>query len=131
MPVRWEDWFKQAGRDLDHVKHSIEAGDYEWACFAAQQTPEKAAKAVLQRRNARAWGRSVPGPLKALPREGELDRQIADAAKSLDKHYIQTRYPNGFAEGMPGDSLSQGIEIFPGEWENSSTIIAVESGNPT
>jgi len=107
MPVRWEDWFKQAGRDLEHVKHSIDARDYEWACFAAQQTAEKAAKAVLQRRNAEAWGHSVLGLVKTLPGEEELPRQVADAARSLDRHYIQARFPNGFAEGMPADYYTE------------------------
>ena len=28
---------------------------------------------------------------------------LLDSAKALDKHYIPTRYPNGFAEGAPTD----------------------------
>ena len=107
MPVRWLDWFRQAERDLNHVRHSIDAGDHEWACFAAQQTAEKAAKAVLQRHNAEAWGHSVLALLKALPNEAPLSGELADAAKALDKHYIQTRYPNGFAEGTPGDYYTE------------------------
>jgi len=107
MPVRWRDWFRQAQRDLDHVRHSIDVGDYEWACFAAQQTAEKVAKAVLQQHNAEAWGHSVLALLKALPNEADLSDELADAAKALDKHYIQTRCPNGFAEGIPGDYYTE------------------------
>jgi HEPN domain-containing protein len=29
--------------------------------------------------------------------------EIVDAAKRLDKHYIPTRYPNGFDQGAPTD----------------------------
>ena len=32
-----------------------------------------------------------------------LDRALIDRAKQLDKHYIPTRYPNGFERGAPTD----------------------------
>lgn len=107
MPIRWNDWLRQARRDLGHVTHSIDAADYEWACFAAQQTAEKAIKAVLQHQNAEAWGHSVLALLKALPPKVGLVDELTDPAKALDKHYIQTRYPNGFAEGTPGDYYTE------------------------
>ncbi len=56
MPMRWNDWLGQARRDLAHAQHSVEAGDYEWACFASQQAAEKAVKAVFQKQNREAWG---------------------------------------------------------------------------
>jgi len=43
---RAADWLRQALRDLEHAKRSVELGDYEWACFAAQQAAEKAVKAL-------------------------------------------------------------------------------------
>ena len=46
MPRRVDDWMKQADRDLKHANHSIQDGDYEWACFAAQQASEKILKAL-------------------------------------------------------------------------------------
>ncbi len=42
----------QAQADLEHARKSLEAGDYEWACFAAQQAAEVAVKAVLERKGA-------------------------------------------------------------------------------
>ena len=33
----------------------------------------------------------------------EVPERLLEAAKTLDKHYIPTRYPNGFDSGMPGD----------------------------
>ncbi|MFH0964161.1 MAG: HEPN domain-containing protein [Planctomycetota bacterium] len=103
MQERWKDWFKQAQRDLEHVRHSIKAGDFEWACFAAQQAAQKAANAVLQKHEGEKRVYSVTMLLEAGPKGGELPAGVADAAKSLDKHYIQARYPNSFAEGTPGD----------------------------
>ena len=37
-----------------------------------------------------------------LCREPESD-PLVTRAKALDKHYISTRYPNGFASGAPMD----------------------------
>jgi len=48
MPRRTEDWLRQAEKDLRHAKNSLQSGDYEWACFAAQQSAEKALKALYQ-----------------------------------------------------------------------------------
>lgn len=47
MGARYEDWMRQARRDLRHARNSLESEDYEWACFAAQQAAEKAVKALL------------------------------------------------------------------------------------
>jgi HEPN domain-containing protein len=46
MVDRSKDWFAQAERDLDHARSSQKEGRHEWACFAAQQSAEKAIKAL-------------------------------------------------------------------------------------
>ena len=58
---RHGDWLKQGERDLAHARRSLEQGDYEWACFAAQQGAEKAVEAVFQKAGGMAWGHSVAG----------------------------------------------------------------------
>ncbi|HUX99148.1 MAG TPA: HEPN domain-containing protein [Candidatus Deferrimicrobium sp.] len=40
-------WFSQAKFDLEAAKVSLNAGNYEWACFQAQQAGEKALKSYL------------------------------------------------------------------------------------
>lgn len=40
---------RQAKRDLEHARRVAEAGEYDWSCFAAQQSAEEALKAVQQR----------------------------------------------------------------------------------
>ena len=35
-------WIRQADKDLSSAKNSLKAGDYEWSCFQAQQSAEKA-----------------------------------------------------------------------------------------
>ena len=56
MATRASDWFRQAEADLAHARHAIEDGDHDWACFAAQQAAEKAAKAAHQALGQDAWG---------------------------------------------------------------------------
>jgi HEPN domain-containing protein len=101
MADRHADWLRQAQRDLAHARRAAEDGDYEWSCFAAQQGAEKAVKALYQRLGAAAWGRSVTMLLSGLPEAYRPDDTLLDRAKALDKHYIATRYPNGFEQGAP------------------------------
>ena len=108
MASRHADWFRQGERDLDHARRATEQGDYEWACFAAQQGAEKAVKAVFQKVGAVAWGHSVAALLEALPDISPLDDALLDAAKELDKHYIPARYPNSHPQGAPFEYYTQG-----------------------
>jgi HEPN domain-containing protein len=103
MPNRWRDWLAQAKRDLNHAVHACEDEDFEWSCFSAQQGAEKAVKAVFLYLHGESWGHSVFALLKALGDKIEVSEQLIEAAKALDKHYIPTRYPNGFDSGMPGE----------------------------
>jgi len=103
MPDRWKDWLAQAKRDLNHSVHACEDEDFEWSCFSAQQGAEKAVKAVFLYLHGESWGHSVFALLKALGDKIEISERLIEAAKNLDKHYIPTRYPNGFDSGMPGE----------------------------
>lgn len=101
MVSRYQDWLHQAQRDLAHARRSRQGADYEWACFAAQQAAEKALKALLGFHNYEARGHSL---LFLLEKAGEflsLPAGMTGQAQELDRHYIQSRYPNAFAEGYP------------------------------
>ncbi|MEM1946432.1 MAG: HEPN domain-containing protein [Candidatus Caldarchaeum sp.] len=100
---RARDWMRQAVRDLAHAEASLSQGDYEWACFAAQQAAEKAVKALYESRNMEAWGHSVSRLLEHLPEDLKPAASLLDKAKELDRHYIPTRYPNLHSEGAPLD----------------------------
>jgi len=65
---RSEDWMEEAQGDLEHGKNDLESGYYNWACFSAQQSAEKALKAVFQKLGAESWGHSVGDLL------GELEK---------------------------------------------------------
>ena len=98
---RSRDWWVQAQADLRHARHSFEDGDYDWACFASHQGAEKAVKALFQKRHLEARGHAVSLLLGRLPVSIVVPEDIIEGAKSLDKLYIPTRYPNGLEQGAP------------------------------
>jgi HEPN domain-containing protein len=101
--VRADDWLRQAERDIVHAKESIKIEHFEWSVLAAQQGAEKAIKALFYEIGADPWGHSLLKFLKNLPNEFEIAEELIIAAKNLDKHYVTSRYPNGFASGAPED----------------------------
>ena len=101
MATRHEDWMKQANRDLQQARILLENQGYEWACFAAQQSAEKAVKALFQKLAADAWGSSVTMLLANLPESVKPAAELINKAKELDKHYIASRYPDSYPTGAP------------------------------
>ena len=110
---------RQAEADLRHARNARKAGDYDWAAFACHQSAEKAIKALFQKLHLDAWGHTLSLLLTALPAERQPDAAILERAKELDKHYIPTRYPNGFERGAPVDFYTDG--------EAESAITAAEA----
>lgn len=100
MPVRDEvlNWLAEARSDLRHAEASINIGDHNWACFAAQQAVEKALKAlILHVLGEYARGhdlvklyRKVKESIAIQLNEGSLAR--------LSAYYTIARYPNAGVE---------------------------------
>jgi HEPN domain-containing protein len=104
VSLRATDWFRQAEADLAQARDSHRDHHYEWACFAAQQSAEKAAKAAHAALGQEAWGHVVTELLDALRSSARgIDDELLDRARALDKLYIPTRYPNGLVSGAPAD----------------------------
>ena len=101
--MRTSDWFRQAEKDLQHARNSVRSGDFEWACFAAQQAAEKAVKAVY----IDSIDRSVSRVMLNYPENLKPPRELVERAKELDKHYIPSRYPNSHPEGAPLDYYTE------------------------
>ncbi len=99
---------RQAEKDVAHARRALEDGDYEWACFAAQQGAEKAVKALLQHLGVDAWGHSIAFLLAAIPDHMRPDPSVLDGAKELDRHYIPARYPDAHPAGAPLDFYTRG-----------------------
>lgn len=100
MPRRHLDWLRQAKRKLESARWNLQGKFFEDACFASQQAAELAAKALLENRGRIELGHSI---LHLLTVAGDVPQDLLDAGKVLDRYYIPTRYPNGFAEGAPMD----------------------------
>lgn len=103
MSNRAGDWLAQAAHDLEHARHALDDADYDWACFAAHQAAEKAVRALFLLLGGEGWGHSVARLLKDLQQKQTVAEELIQAAQRLDKHYIPTRYPNGFDTGAPRD----------------------------
>jgi HEPN domain-containing protein len=108
MAERARDWLRQAEADLRLARTARDAGHHEWSAFASQQAAEKSVKALYQRLHMEAWSHVLIELLAALPAEVKPGEDLLDRAKVLDRHYIPTRYPNGFERGAPTDLLAQG-----------------------
>ncbi len=105
---RSRDWFDQAESDLRHARSDMDGGYYEWACFSAQQSAEKAVKAVFQAMGAEAWGHAVADLLTELNRRHAVPDALIEAGLELDKAYIPTRYPNAHPAGSPRTRYTKG-----------------------
>ena len=99
MANRAQDWFAQSKRDLEQARSSQAEGRDEWACFAAQQAAEKAAKALHLFLGQEAWGHVISRLLSELP--FAVPQDLIRKGMVLDNFYLPTRYANGHPEGAP------------------------------
>jgi len=104
MTNRAVDWLKQAENDLLWTRDTLAAGHWAQCCFVAQQTAEKAVKALaLHRGFDSVKSHSISEITKALGENGELERM----GKRLDLYYISARYPDAFPSGAPFEYFAQ------------------------
>jgi HEPN domain-containing protein len=106
MAQRAADWLKQAERDLALAEQARATGWHEWACFAAHQAADKAAKALYQHLGRLGWGHVVARLLQELPEELRPPPELIEEAHELDTYYIPTRYPDSHAAGAPFEHYS-------------------------
>ena len=94
-------WLRQGERDLVSARDSCRSGNFEWACFQAQQGAEKALKALL---HARGYRRILTHSVYELIREvGEFEPSFLNqkaGAKTLDSAYVMARYPDSIVGSL-------------------------------
>ncbi len=105
MTDRSKEWLRQAERDLEMASESLDRRYYEWACFASQQSAEKAVKALHLHFGQEVWGHVVAQLLRELP--VQVDEELIDKAHVLDAFYIGARYPNGYVSGTPAEHIGK------------------------
>jgi len=99
-------WVLQAQGDLDDARYSAAGRRFNLACFLAQQSAEKALKALLYSAGAEAvWGYSVAELCQDIIAIHPDLAPLAAIGGPLDKYYIPTRYPNGLPGGIPSDAF--------------------------
>jgi len=73
---RWKDWYDQAKRDIERARIDIDFKFYEWACFTAQQSAEKAVKALALKIGLNLLGHSIFEMIKILSGKIEIPEKI-------------------------------------------------------
>jgi HEPN domain-containing protein len=102
-------WYVQASDDLGAAEALLNAQKYAQACFYAQQATEKAMKAVWFLLDLDPWGNSSARLIRELPEaEQACFWPFLDAALSLDKFYIPTRYPDALGDLIPAEAFTAG-----------------------
>jgi len=96
-------WILFSRRTLDSARGDLERGDYNWACFKSQQAAEFAVKALLRGLGMPSYGHSLSRLLTETLGALQCNDKIIQAAKTLDKYYVPTRYPNAWVEGSPNE----------------------------
>jgi HEPN domain-containing protein len=102
---RAADWLKMAERDLGYAELGAASGYHEGAAFHAQQSAEKAVNALVQSLHGAVRGHAITEMVRQLPLK--LPAEILNAAQQLDRVYVTSRYPNGFASGSPSDYFNE------------------------
>ena len=104
---RAADWLKMAERDLGYAELGATAGYHEGAAFHAQQCGEKAVKGLVQSLHGAVRGHAITEIIRQLPASVKVPTEISNAGQQLDKVYVTSRYPNGFAWGNPSDYFNE------------------------
>lgn len=105
-----ERWLKQAEADLRSARSSLENEHYEWSCFQAQQSSEKALKSILYLKGLRAIiTHSIKDLVLEVAKFDKKFRKFVEKGRFLDTFYIPTRYPNGLPGlNIPADFYTKG-----------------------
>jgi len=105
-----ERWLRQAEADLKACKDSLKNSNFEWSCFQAQQSAEKALKSYLYNLG---YTSIITHSIKILVRECAKRQgdflKLEKISRVLDTYYIPTRYPNGLDKDIaPADYYDKG-----------------------
>ena len=70
--------------------------------FKAEQAGQFALKALLRGLGHPAFGHSASSLVEKVQELGiAVPREIVDSARELERHYIQSRYPDSYPAGTP------------------------------
>jgi len=101
-------WLRQAADDYRFGRAALVGRFHAQACFVAQQSAEKAVKAVHYHLGARpVIGHSVHALLAKLNARAGVTKDLLVTGAGLDQLYVPTRYPDALPGGLaPVDAFS-------------------------
>jgi len=103
-----ERWLRQAEHDLAFGRLALKERYFAQACFVAQQSGEKALKAIAYALGERVViGHSLVELASRLQDRVTALRARREDAGILDQYYVPTRYPNGLAGGVPFEAFGE------------------------
>lgn len=112
--IKW--WLKASQNDAEAAALLKEKGFYNLAVFHAQQAAEKALKAFCLKYKRPGFSHSCLDLLKKIDSFGvKVPREVTEAARRIDPHYIIARYPNGLA-GSPEEYYDQKLATEAEKW---------------
>lgn len=96
-------WLIAAQQDLLAAKSLSENRFHAHACFFAQQSGEKALKALWYLHDREPWGSSILRLVTEFPDASTITNydEWAYRAAVLDRYYIPTRYPDALPDLSP------------------------------
>jgi HEPN domain-containing protein len=97
----WNRYLRQAAHTLQSADGDRPQGAFDWACFKAHQAAGLAVKGYVRATAHYATGHSI---VRLLGEVGiTAPAALVDCARSLDKVYIPSRYPDAYDAGAPMD----------------------------
>jgi len=104
----WERYLRQGLHNLRSAEDDMGEGDYDWACFKAEQAAELFIKGFFRAMGKMAVGHSLLKLLRDFAEMGmSVPEDIKGCSSELDKIYIPSRYPDAYALGAPVDYYSK------------------------
>jgi len=109
--ARRNDWEKQSERDLEVSRLCFSNDFYEWSCYCAQQSAEKALKALLCKLGIvkeHIHGHDLVHVARSIPEYLINDNQTLEShCAYLSDHTEKTRYPDLTNSGYPGHIIKK------------------------
>ena len=107
-PAEAARWLRQAQNDLAFARLAARESFFSQACFAAQQTAEKALKAVAYGLGERVvLGHSLVELVDRLSERVPMLARLREAGGLLDQYYVTARYPNALPGGVPFEAFDR------------------------
>jgi len=90
------DWLREAEADLKHAKDCLRLESYNWACFVAQQSAEKALKALIMvfSRRRPLHTHDLTKLYSEIKGRFKLPYEVTEYLGELSSYYTLARYPN-------------------------------------